>query len=478
MAEEKKQEQQVIETIVEEEYVENPHKWTFLKYVKSIAHFKWWVIGLTLFGAVVGFLGFKFLLNPYTKKLSADYTYNLAGQYVDDDTIRFIDGTLFNPYDLTSRENLQKIKDSDAKFASINLDKIIDKGGIKITKNVLYYNETDTSNIAINYSIEAKATFFQNDQLGKDFVYEIINYGKQLSTVAIDNFSSELEFVSGFDDLTFDRQIQQLSNQYNKTVSLYNSLMNSFGSAAAGNSDGTKLFEISNTFQSKYYVSGVTSFIDDLKGDKDAHKYVNYTVGKENEKIEEIHTLCGSYIETIKNNKKLITIYEDRLDKLLASTSIIGSDTNVSSQITEYNSTITSLKIYNSDLDKELNNCGYSLNGAGEYVFDPLNENTTIYKLNEKNENWVKNNAKFKERINSYKALLIDDNDSITSTCKYCYANYQNKINILNSGYVLLKGDVSNIIGAGVGLIVGFIITSLITATIYVYRPSKKEDKQ
>ena len=37
MTEEKKQEQQVIEEIIdEEEYTENSHKWTFLKYLKSI----------------------------------------------------------------------------------------------------------------------------------------------------------------------------------------------------------------------------------------------------------------------------------------------------------------------------------------------------------------------------------------------------------------------------------------------------------
>ena len=107
MAEEKKQEQQVLEEIVEEEYKENQHKFTFLKYIKSIARYKWWVIGFSLAGALAGYLGFRFILNPARRTLTATYTYDLAGSYTDNDTIRFIDGTLFNIYDLSSQENLQ-----------------------------------------------------------------------------------------------------------------------------------------------------------------------------------------------------------------------------------------------------------------------------------------------------------------------------------------------------------------------------------
>ena len=144
MAEEKRQEQQVVEEIVEEEYVEDPHRWTFLKYVKGIAKFKWWVIGFSLAGVLGGYLGFKFVLNPITKKLSASYTYNLAGEFTDKDTMVFIDGTLFNPYELASRENLQKVKDSDAKFASINLEKIISDNAIIISKSATLLKEKDT----------------------------------------------------------------------------------------------------------------------------------------------------------------------------------------------------------------------------------------------------------------------------------------------------------------------------------------------
>ena len=477
MAEEKKQEQQVVEEIVTEEIVEDPHRWTFLKYIKSIARFKWWVIGFTLFGAVAGYLGFRFILNPMKKVLSTTYTYDLAGTYTDTDTMSFIDGTLFNPYELASRENLEAVKASDDKYASIDINKIVSDNAIVISKNVIILNENDTTgkSMEINYVISAKSKYFKNDDLGKAFLFDVINLAKELSTKAIGNYEAKIVFTDNFDTLTFDKEIALLEEQYNYIYSSYNELIDSFGSVASGDENGKKLSEIQTEFISQYYVSGVSSFTEVLAGQKDANKYVNYTAGHEDEKIEEIHTLCSSYIQTIKTNNKTIVVYEDRLDKLLASSSIIGTDTNVSNQITELNSNIIKLKMNNSYLDKELNNNGYFLNGSGEYVFDALNENTTIYKLTQKDANWVSGNLKFGNEVKAYKQLLLDNNEELTSTYKYCYSQYKNKINIQNGGYVNLTGKIPNVIGAAAGLAVGFIISSLITATIYIY---KEEEEQ
>ena len=141
MAEEKKQKNKA--EIIEEEQAEEPARWTFQKYIKSIAHFKWWIIGFTLFGALTGYLGFRFILNPTRKKLTATYTYDLAGTYTDTDTIRFIDGTLFNPYDLTNKDILQKVKDSDDKYKSIDITvafRIVGNSLKKLTDTVKKYS--------------------------------------------------------------------------------------------------------------------------------------------------------------------------------------------------------------------------------------------------------------------------------------------------------------------------------------------------
>ena len=473
MAEEKKQEQQV-ETIIEEEYVEVPSKWTFLKYIKSIARFKWWIIGFTLFGAVAGYLGFRFILNPMKKTLSTEYTYDLAGKYTDSDTMSFIDGTLFNPYELTNRDNLQKVKDSNEKYASVNIDKLVSDNAIVISKTAKPLNDKDvTGTVEINYVISCKASYFKNDNLGKDFIYDVINLAKNLSTNAINNYEARLVFSNNYDSLTLDRQIGLLDEQYNAIKNSYNELVSTFSPVTTCNENGTKLNELITSFESQYYVSGVSSFTEILIGQKDANKYVNYVIGEEDAKIEEIHSLCTSYIQTIKNNNKNIDVLEERLDKLLSSVSIIGSDTNVSAQITSLNNEITNLMLSNTEITKELNNNGYFLNDQGEFVFNELDTNTTIYKLTQKDANWVSSNTAFSNSIKEYKNRLIDNNDVLAETYKYCYSQYKNKINIQNGGYVTLSGSISSWIGAAIGLVAGFVVTSLITAIIYVYKEEK-----
>ena len=458
-----------------EEIPQAASEWTFQKYIRSIGHFKWWVIGFSLLGAVTGFLGFKFVLNPMRKTLSATYTYDLAGTYTDSDTIRFIDGTLFNPYDLTSKANLEKVKNNNEKFANIDIDRIAKEGAITITKNVTYYNENDSSSANINYSIQAKAKYFGSDDLGKDFIYDLINLAQGLSTEAINSYQANSSFTENFASMNFERQINQLSAQYESIDNLYLTLENKFGATASGNSNEEKIYELYNKYVSSYYISAVSTFSDVLKGQKDSNKYYNYVIGQEDVAISDIHALSQSYIETIKDNNKNIAIYEERLNDLLNSKAIIDSNVNISAQISQYDNLITNLKLNNKEIDKELNNNGYFENGFGDYVFDALNPDTTIYKLTQKDPSWVQDNLAFAESVKVYKASLEIDRNNISSICQFCFSKYQNKVNIQNSGYVVLSNSINNLIGGAAGLILGFFATSFITAAVYIYKGNKKE---
>ena len=305
MAEEERKE--AVE-VLEEEVVVPEHRWTFLKYVKSVAHFKWWVIGFSLGGIVAGYLGFRFILNPMQKKLTAVYSYDLAGSYDNDDTdtIRFIDGSTFNSYDLTSRENIQKIKDSNDKYTGIDVDKIVNKNAIMVTKNVSYYNENDPNSLNISYTISTKASYFPNDDVGKAFVYDLINLPKNISSEAISNYNAISFFTDNFDSLSFEKQIVQISNQFSSNDQVLVSLSDTFGSTVVGNNQGNKIYEIQNRYLSKYYTNSSQTFIQELDSTKDVNKFVNYTIGEEDTKINEIHNQCGAYIESLKQNEKKI----------------------------------------------------------------------------------------------------------------------------------------------------------------------------
>lgn len=465
MAEEKYEEVVVVE--------ETEHKqWTFLNYLRGIKRYKWWVLGFSVGAALVGYLGFKFVLNPSKKTLKASYTYELAGKYEDTDTLRFVDGSTFSPYDLTSREYVEKVKAENEAYAKVNVDKIVERNGITITKNVTYYNQNDADSAFITYKIEAKTSLFPSEKIGKQFIYDLVNYPKILSTQAIENYETISSFTTNFSSLTYDRQIGQLKEQYESTFKLYNDLALTFTESAIANENGEKIYMLRNTYTSSYITNGVQSFADELSNTLDASLYINYETGKENEKIKEIKEICKTYVETLTNDLKILKIYEDELKTLTDASTIIQNDTNISARITELSKQITELKIEIKDLEKELRKNGYEKNGAGEYVLNPAAE-SVIKRLEEARDGdteWEKSCKAFGAKIEEYRVLLENDRIIAGKAYQYCYRSYQNRVNMLNGGYVVSSGSISNILGAGAGLLGGFVISSLVVAAVYIYR--------
>ena len=128
----------------EEYYYEQPSNWSFARYFKSIAHFKWWVIGFTVAGALGGYLGFRFILNPMKKNATITYAYNLAGEDNEDGTVRFIDGSTFSVYDLTTKDVVEKVRASKEEYANVDTNGLIKNGLIKVSRSVGYYDKAET----------------------------------------------------------------------------------------------------------------------------------------------------------------------------------------------------------------------------------------------------------------------------------------------------------------------------------------------
>ncbi len=469
-----KEEKQELEEYVE---VEEEHKWTFQNYFRSIGKFKWWIIGASVVGAVAGYLGFRLILNPAKKVLDAEYTLELAGKEDESGTIRFIDGSQFNTYDLTSRKNLQAVVDSNEAYKKINVDKLIEKQAITITKNVKYYNDNDASTAQTTYTIRAKSSQFPSDKIGKQFVYDLINYPKTISTEAIKNFKADIVITSIFDNLTFDGQIDQLNNQYNSNLNVYTNLGYTFSTSAIASDDGKQLKELQSEYEEGYKTNGAQTFIEELRGTLDSKFYISFNESDVEKTILEIKALCEADIKTIETNKKDLEYKEAELAGLQSGSMVNMTDSQLANRVVELSDDIYRLKTSILNIGRELNRYGYFADGAGKYVRDPAETTSGLGKLEHIGDNaeWVAECKSFKTKINDYKVKLEADRETASDVYKYCYTNYQNRVNVLNGGYVSLSGGISNMIGAAAGLVGGFVLSSLVCACIYI---CKKEDEK
>lgn len=462
------QEVETIETVVEE------NRWTFKKYGEGIKRFKWWVLGFTVCGAIVGFLGFEFILNPLRKQLVASYDYSLAGEKEENsDNIRLIDGSIFDPSDITSREYLQKVKDSNEAYAKVDIDKIIRSGAIKVTK--ITESDAATSTSTSYFKLTAKASVFPNDTLGQSFLYDLVNSPIQVSTVAIKNFSVTSYLTDNFAELTFDRQITQLDKQFTAIDELYASLAEDFGASAIADVNNKRVFDIHNAFDNKYVAVGDQKFTKELKALSDSNQYVNYEEGHEAEKIAEIKSLAASYISSIDSNKKTINSLKETRAAMGNIQIIVDGEKKVDlpKSVLDLNVRIEELEEENANLDKLLVKYGYEWDGT---EYKPSGKtNTTLYRLEHLEDEWVKGCKDFKAKLLDYKTKLLPDIDVSTSVYQFCYSKYQNKVNIKDSGYVMVEGAISSFIGIPAGMVLFFLVTTLVTEAIVVYK--KDEEK-
>lgn len=473
------------ENIIEEE---KPSKWTFGKYLKGIAKYKWWVIGSTVLGTVLGFVGFKFVLNPIRKNLTAQYSYNLAGTYEDEDTIRFVDGTVFNSYDLTNIENLKKVKDSKEEYSRIDVEKIITDGGITVTKDIIEKDTSTTTvkdktteNVSITYTLVAKARCFPNDKVGKEFLYDLITLPKSLSNAAISNYHVGSYFSPVFETLSFETQVEQLGKQYDANIEVYTALSEKFSTSAAVDGNGTKLYQALNAFQSKYYSAGSQVFYKELESSLAANKYVKYNADDIDQAIADIKAAANSNIESVDRLKDQIATYESILTQWTNIKTYITDESILHEKIIELSDKIAALKTELFNVVKELNKFGYECDSDGKWDYKSALKGSRYYleqiKADPTSEESVAfaNGCKaFTKRIADYHDVLEDDSEVTTSVLRYCYDSYQNRVSILGTGYVVTAKGISDFIGLAAGLVLGFAISSLICASIYI---NKEEEK-
>ena len=474
MSEEKKE---IVETA-------EPKKWTFLNYIKGVARYKWWVIGFTVFGVLAGFLGFKFVLSPATTKLTATYTYELAGEYENLDTVRLVDGSSFNPFTVTSESVLNAVKEANPEtYAKVDVKKIVKKNGISISKDVETVGQKENEVAYVTYTMSASASLFPSQAVGQQFIYDVITYPAKISAAAADNYSVEECFTSNFGELLFKRQIDQMAEQYKAISDTYKQLGKDFDKSSVADENGSKIYDLENKFESNYSASSLKSFSDELYSQLFSRHYVNYVEGHEEEKIAEIRALCKGYLITLQDKIAEKDALEKQVEQLKWNyINLTDKTSEYLDQITELTEQITIVKADIQGIERELENHGYR-KIADEWVDKSAPDGSdtssptdlgwdgcTINCLMKKEAAWAQGSKDFATTITSYKTKLDADKNIASAAFRYCYKAYHSNVYILGSGFVRVKGSISSSIGAVVGLLAFYAASSFIVAAVYIYK--------
>lgn len=440
---------------------EEQKRLTFHKWIKGIVHYKWWVVGSTLVVGLIGALGVQFVLNVNSATLSADFINNLATIKDENNVERYVDGTLFNYSTIVSTNNLENVKKTNQAFSKINVERLTKDNAITVIEN-----KTEEG-IITSYSIKAKAKYFPSNDIGKQYLQALIMSPKANSASAIEKFEVTSYISSDFENMSYQKKVNLLQKQDKEINETYENITNKFGGSVIANTSGGTLAQIYSDFSTK------TNDINVLLNSFYVNGYVDYEVGKEQERINEIKQQAESNIKIYETKEADFDVSVELLKTMQATIINTTENNDYSKELIKLKNKITALSSELDQMAKDLNWAGYYKNTDGKFVFNTTDKNNACYQLNTLDAKWIEENSAYNNKLIQSSNLLNSERNEATSIFKYVYSAFNNDIFILNSGYIKLTGGISWVIGAVIGIVLGFLISSFITGEVEVYRERK-----
>lgn len=496
-----------------------PSKWTWAKYGKSIAKFKWWVVGFTLGLGLVGFLGIQFGYNLISTKFTAQFSYNLPIHTDSSGNSVYVDGSTFSYFNIISYDNLQKIKESDNAFSKIDVKQITKNNEISIAINGYTDSKTDQFVVStpISYTISGKLASLGNQDIAASYVKALIESTKNVSESKVNSYSIPNLLPNGFEALDFDQQIEKMSDQYDSidtTLRELESILTPSSNSSnidkakdtttvsdsttsiivSGNENGTPVQTIRSDFELRYRNGSVSTFTT-LLGElgKKGNYYVNFSGDVSDEHIA---SLLNEYLNAgngIRENLLPSLITEINTYQSLLKIASSGTSDPNSTLLAYYNSMIENKTKEKNEYVNQLRLLGFGIPTSGVTTLEDVHNITDpdaasegkIQKLksfqlktleDRETDTWKLACDAFQTKLSSTKAKLLEDIESGSKVYRFVNNKYRNSVNYyVNPGIISVKGGISPFIGMAAGLVLGFLGSTLISCAITIAEEDKKE---
>ncbi len=488
MSEEKSNEKVLI---IQNSNHKNGPRLTMADYGRSVKHFKWWIIGISLACGLVGYLGSNFILNPSREKMTTNIEYSLAlNSDENGKPVTYLDGTSYKYSDIISEDNIRGVlaqKDENGNAIwHYDYGSLMNKNAFSIApKQYSVTTGEDTTTLVdsdTQFIITTTPAAFGGADNARNFLRALVKYEINRASNAIGSYSFDYYLPSTqgtFQTMEFSTMVDQLSNQYKYLSSAYGKMMTKFSGSFVV--DGRKISDYYREFTANYTESQFASLSGRLLNDK----LVNISSTAEaNDKVKEYANLKASYEKDFKEILSSLTTNRALLASL---TSIAQPTENIAEQINNLTASIESLQKKKQKMIFELENIGYSVTETETEItvkelpfedenHNPINTDTYLYKLKNHDEEWIQSCVKFKTDLCVLFSSLDNDTDSASKIYRTAYqtGNY-NTIIVTEANMGTLTGHISNMIVAGIGLVGGYLATSFVFAEIYINKPKKDE---
>lgn len=256
--EDKEQERNVI-VISDDDSNKKPWALSLASFGFYLKKFKYWILGATLIGGIIGFGVIQYVYNPSRANFQIGFAYQknnfLSRVDASGNTVySYSNGTVFDYQSIVSEDNMRSVIEASNQaaqdeyrqnnpnateeqvqavrgpFANIDYERIANENLLTITPITNNASVDDSTYLA--YDINGFNSDFLNDDIAREFVSALIRSG-QVGTLT-DDFAPDAS-LAGFNSITYPyerliTQVQLLQDELDFLFSSYTSLENVFGS--------------------------------------------------------------------------------------------------------------------------------------------------------------------------------------------------------------------------------------------------------
>lgn len=468
----------------------NPKRLTFSKYWHYVAKFRYWIIGLTLFFTVLSYLFSFIYLNPKSRVLTSTFTLNFPLQQVINENITnnsdnsdnieytYFDGTTFSYQSIISNDSLNYVMNNTFtddektnKKYSFSLEKINDYNAISIQQATNTVNNNNVAVIPNKYIITATVKYLGNNStIAKDFISDLLKRANEIAVEKLSTSSLLKTLPNSISSLSYESTISQLSKQYNLITESYSELEKNVSSNLIFE-DNISLRMRKSDLTSKYNTSSTNTIFDDLKNEKSTRCFYKYDINRNlDDVINEVEIKAINDSNGLENIQKQITDKKDAI----SSYNRTDGDSKLSEYYIQLNNELEQLQEQARNYQASIDNYGYS--SDGNYVDGSILDN--LNKAKTGNHEWVEANQSFNTKLDNYYNMLKTDADKANSDYIYVYKTASNGVLYDIAGIATIDGEINDFIVAAVGLVLGYLLSSIICAYIGNHKDNTKEDNQ
>ena len=399
------------------------------------------LIAITLGTMLVGCLGINFIYNKGVETYKSEFKYNISDFNGNG---KYIDGSSFYFNSLTTQKVLQSVKGNHKEYASIDVDKMIEKNAIELELNKTY--DVNKNPIDTYYTLSVNQSYFTSKDQAKSFISSLINYpitynNKIQETI---NYKVNLERFDQVD--FFENQFSYLENQLDYILTKYDGLISTYGDVIVSQENGGKKISTLRNELSMYFTN---YSINDLRIEANQKGYVK----DYNNHVAILKLRQDNYKKTIKYNKQTIDSLNQQINDLLS-----GSSTSQSFDLSSYNAKIAELLAENVDLQKKVDD------------------------LDEQINNGKATPESFTVKLNGYREKLDNETDKYKAIEKEVMEE-GTEVFFINTNVIEEDGGISTIVGAALTFVVGIVIGCVVNLILdykYLHEdfPAKPDKKK